>query len=119
VGTSAGIKVTEDGRTPFVTVQFGHWQAPMVVDTGATGMAVSEALAANLVQQGDAYYLDGIGTARIADGSTVVEQQIMIDTVMVGSHVVHNVRAGVTQGDNLLPFPIIVQMGLLVPGAQS
>lgn len=108
------VPITVDGDKAFVTVQFGGWEAEMLIDTGANVMNIGTALAHNLVQHGLAHYSGNTAQSTIADGSIVTQDILIIDKVTVGNHTVYDVQATVAPGDNpmlLLPFQIITQMG--------
>jgi clan AA aspartic protease (TIGR02281 family) len=67
----------------------------MLVDTGSTSLTVNESIAHRLLARGLAR--EGQKeTVTLADGSEREEQDIIIDTVTIGSHVLHDVVAGVS-----------------------
>jgi clan AA aspartic protease (TIGR02281 family) len=76
----------------FVYASLGGVPHNMLVDTGASGSQVSLPIARTLVARRQAYVESGFMTAKIADGSVVAEQTIVVYTVRIGRHVLHNVR---------------------------
>jgi hypothetical protein len=90
-----------DGGAVYVMVGMGSSMERMQVDTGASSSLVPQDVADRLLRLGEAHIL-GSTTATLADGRTVDETVIMIDRVSVGSHVLTNVKAGVTPGGSAL-----------------
>jgi clan AA aspartic protease (TIGR02281 family) len=84
----------------------------MLVDTGSTGLTVNESLAQRLLARGLAH--EGPqGIAMLADGSQREFQSVIIDTVTIGSHVLHDVHAGVSPdgSDMLLGLSVLNKIG--------
>jgi hypothetical protein len=85
----------------YVMVGMGSSMERMQLDTGASSSLVPQDVADRLLRLGEAHIV-GSGTVTLADGRTVDETVIMIDRVSVGSHVLTNVKAGVTPGGSAL-----------------
>ena len=84
-----------EGRALYTYIDIGPWPQRMLVDTGSTGLTVNESLAQRLLARGLAH--EGPqGIATLADGSQREQQSVIIDTVTIGSHVLHDVLAGVS-----------------------
>ena len=84
----------------------------MLVDTGSTSLTVNESLAQRLLARGLAQ--EGPqGIATLADGSQREQQNVIIDTVTIGSHVLHDVLAGVSPdgSDMLLGLSVLNKIG--------
>jgi hypothetical protein len=88
----------------------GHWQ-DMIIDTGASIMSVSPALADQLVNEGKARYTGDSTNVTMADGSAHPERIVMIDEVAIGRHSRFTVPATVSNGDALLPLPVLRALG--------
>jgi clan AA aspartic protease (TIGR02281 family) len=101
-----------DGRSLYAYIDIGQWPQRVLIDTGATDLTVTESLAARLLERGVAHEGPG-GTVTLADGSIHHERNIIIDDVSIGSHILHNVIAGVTSddGDMLLGLPLLNTIG--------
>jgi clan AA aspartic protease (TIGR02281 family) len=106
------IFLNDDGRSVWIDVQLGSLTQRMLVDTGATSIAVPKSLANDLLRRGEAS-LDDPSQVTIADGSTHAESLIRIETVRIGNRVMHDVIAGVTpeRASPLLGFPVLNQVG--------
>jgi clan AA aspartic protease (TIGR02281 family) len=101
-----------DGRALYAYIDIGPWPQRVLLDTGATNLTVTEPLAERLLAQGFAHEGPG-GTATLADGSEREGRTVIIDSVTIGSHVLRDVRAGVTPdgADMLLGLPLLNQIG--------
>lgn len=101
-----------DGRAMYAYVDIGPWPQRVLIDTGATSLTVTEPLAQRLLAQGFAHEGPEV-TTTLADGSEREERTVLIDSVTIGSHVLRDVRAGVTPdgADMLLGLPVLNQIG--------
>jgi hypothetical protein len=88
-------------------------QMNMVVDTGATISQVSEATAAQLLANGEAYETDP-APSRLANGSEVMTRTIVIRQIGVIGHVAHDVPASVDTHGGL---PLLGATALMRLGA--
>jgi predicted aspartyl protease len=95
----------------YVAVSIGTMAANMLVDTGATGMTVSETIANWLVANGQAT-IGSTDHATLAGGVQKDFRGIDIGSVTVGGHVVRNVHAGVVPdgADMLLGLGVLAQV---------
>ena len=95
----------------YVAVSIGTMAVTMLVDTGATGMTVSEAVAAWLVANGQATNRS-TDHATLAGGVQKDFKGIDIGSVSVGGHVVRHVHAGVVPdgADMLLGLGLLAQV---------
>jgi clan AA aspartic protease (TIGR02281 family) len=95
----------------YVAVSIGTMPATMLVDTGATGMTVSETIADWLVANGQATN-GSIDHVTLAGGVQKDFRSVDIDSVAVGGHVVRNVHAGVVPdgADMLLGLGVLAQV---------
>ena len=84
----------------------------MLIDTGANGMSVEKGLADALIAKREAHAIEP-GEVLLADGQTVTEERIVIDTLSVGGRTLNNVPAGIVPDGSmmLLPFPVLNQLG--------
>ena len=101
-----------DGRALYAYIDIGPWPQRVLLDTGATNLTVTEPLAQRLLAQGLAHAGPG-ATSTLADGSRHEGRTVVIDSVTIGSHVLRDVRAGVTPdgADMLLGLPLLNQIG--------
>ena len=88
------VPITFSKGGAYVAVSIGTMPATMLVDTGATGMTVSETIANWLVANGQATN-GSTDHATLAGGVQKDFRGIDIGSVSVGGHVVRNVHAGV------------------------
>lgn len=95
---------TNNDYVPFVYMD-GEMHVPvilsgtpvqMVIDTGATSMTVNDALAAQLVANGQASWTGATVEITIADGTKQTRREISINTLTVGDRTIHNVLAHTT-----------------------
>ena len=95
----------------YVAVSIGSTAANMLVDTGATGMTVSESVANALIANGQATSAPS-ETMVLAGGGKQEFRTLTISAVTVGGHVVRNVHAGVTPdgADMLLGLGVLAQL---------
>jgi hypothetical protein len=101
--------LTQNGA--YVAVSIGTTAANMLVDTGATGMTVSESVANELIANGQATSAPS-ETMVLAGGAKQEFRVLNISSVTVGGHVVRNVHAGVTPdgADMLLGLGVLAQV---------
>jgi hypothetical protein len=79
----------------------------MTLDTGATVMLVTHAIADKIVADGQGNR-GRMMEFKLADGSSIKARSIVIGEVRIGNHVVHNVEAGVADSDDMLmSFPVL------------
>jgi clan AA aspartic protease (TIGR02281 family) len=87
----------------FVYASLGGVPHNMLLDTGATSSTVTLPVARTLVARKQAYVMPGFMEARMADGSVSAHQTIVVRTVKIGRHVLHDVQMIVTDdGSDLL-----------------
>lgn len=77
-----------------ITVTVGGRGTPMLLDTGANVGQIPEALADQLIASGHATEGDGF-ISQIANGTSSHVRSVIVDSVVVGTHVVSNVEMGV------------------------
>jgi hypothetical protein len=95
----------------YVAVSIGTTAAIMLVDTGATGMTVSESIANQLLASGQATSAPS-ETVTLAGGVKQEFRQVDINSVTVAGHVVNNVHAGVVPdgSDMLLGLGVLAKV---------
>jgi gag-polyprotein putative aspartyl protease len=104
------VPIVSDGGRAIVKVRLGGIEPqPMVVDTGADSIVVSEKVANDLIAHDEANELSPI-KALVADGRVVDQRMIRIHRLAIGTHYLANVDAGVG-GMMLLGFPILNRFG--------
>jgi clan AA aspartic protease (TIGR02281 family) len=102
-----------DNRRPYIDVTLGGLSARMLLDTGATDLVVTEKIADELVRSGDAEWIE-TAHVKLADGTTKDARYIRVHRVAIGSHILHDIEAGVTNSDSadlLIGFPVINEIG--------
>jgi clan AA aspartic protease (TIGR02281 family) len=107
---SVGIVANERGA--LIRVDLGSHYTLMMIDTGATMMTVTDSVAKQLIDANEATSGQN-KTYVLANGQSSTTKSIVIATVQLGSHKLHNVAAAVvTDGAlMLLPFPVLNLMG--------
>ena len=102
------VPVTIKHRAAYVDVLIGSMPVEMQIDTGATNMTITESVARQLVSSGEAE-AGPDGEVTLADGSTRTSTHILVHTVTIGGHVLHDVMAGVVPdaGSMLLGFDVL------------
>jgi hypothetical protein len=103
---SIPIIVSAGGRSIHVDVLLGGMPIRMLVDTGAMGAQVPPSFASMLIRNSNAIQIEDV-MVTLADGSRNKQKAIRIRDLRIGSHVIRNVEAVVTDGSPLLGFPII------------
>ena len=94
-----------------VDVLIGGVNTRMLLDTGANVTTITEAVASQIVANGQGY-MTGTSRAQLADGSMVTHRTMFIRELRIGPHTIRDVKAAVTSGeDMLLPFPIVSGIG--------
>lgn len=95
----------------YVAVSIGTMPETMLVDTGATGMTVTESVANQLIASGQATEQQA-ETATLAGGVKHEFRQVDINSVTVAGHVVNNVHAGVVPdgSDMLLGLGVLAKV---------
>jgi clan AA aspartic protease (TIGR02281 family) len=108
---SMRLPITFGHSGAYVAVSIGTTAATMLVDTGATGMTISESIADQLIASGQATSAPS-ETVTLAGGVKQEFRQVNISSVTVGGHVVNNVHAGVTPdgSDMLLGLSVLAQV---------
>jgi clan AA aspartic protease (TIGR02281 family) len=96
-----------------VPVSLGGYPVNMVIDTGATSMTVNDALAAQLVANGQASWTGATVQITIADGTKQTRREISINTLTVGDRTIHNVLGHVSPdgADMLLGNTVLARLG--------
>jgi gag-polyprotein putative aspartyl protease len=111
---SVDITTTDEWRSINLDVYLGSFTLPtrFLLDTGATGITVAEAIANDLIAKGEAHEV-GKGQYTLADGSRHMEREIVIGTLILGQHTLHNVIAGVASEatEMLLGMSVLNQIG--------
>jgi len=113
-----------EGRGVRVDVLVGGEILRMQVDTGATSVVLTDAIARKLIKMGHATFI-AKGTSELADGSKRETPYILIREFRIGNHTITNVRAmvvpdgaemllGFTVLDLIGPFTIDTRAGELV-----
>jgi clan AA aspartic protease (TIGR02281 family) len=108
------VGIISNGRVAVVQVGLGDAApaVPMLIDTGATEMSVTNTLADELLAKGDAEATSD-GTYTLANGQTDQARRVVIHKVRVGPHVLNNMVAAVVPDSAamLLPFPVLNLIG--------
>jgi predicted aspartyl protease len=87
----------------FVYANLGGVPHNMLLDTGASSSTVTVPIARTLIARKQAYVMPGFMAFRLADGSISAHQTIVVHTVTIGRHTLHNVQMSVTDdGADLL-----------------
>jgi len=82
----------------------------MLLDTGSDVTSVTEAVAGNILRSGDGRMLEP-SKFEMADGSEKVQPVMLIYEMRVGSHVVKDVMASVSNSTMLLGFHVVNGIG--------
>jgi gag-polyprotein putative aspartyl protease len=106
--TTDHVPITIRDRAAFVEMLVGSTQITAQVDTGASGMTVTESVARELLDSGQAE-VGPDGEMTLADGSVHPSTHIVIHRVTVGEHVIFDVLAGVVsdRASMLLGFDVL------------
>ncbi len=106
------VPIVVNGARAHVTVTLGSINATMLIDTVATLASVNFWTAQALLAKGEAHSAGEIVVV-LASGQNVTENQIVINQITIGNHTIPNVVAAVNtnEGDMLLPFPVLNQIG--------
>jgi hypothetical protein len=105
--SSVPILVGNDGRVVMVDVLMGGQPIRMLLDTGAEVCSVTEVVANRLVADGQGSWDTDFVTV-LADGSRRTTRAVIIREMRIGSHIVRNIKAGVTSSNEmLLSFPVL------------
>jgi|SRR6516162_1017341 clan AA aspartic protease (TIGR02281 family) len=100
-----------NGRAVTLNVSVGQHTVTMMLDTGASTTAITDEFANALVRDGHARW-SGERKYQMADGFVISAPALVINEVRLGTHVVHNVEASVTNGTlMLLGFSVVDQIG--------
>jgi clan AA aspartic protease (TIGR02281 family) len=102
------VPITITDRSARVLVSVGLTAITMLIDTGATSMALTQSVADRLVSSGQA--TEGPPTVvTYADGRKIDGRSVNVATVTIGGHVLHNVHAGVENdgAEPLLGFDVL------------
>jgi hypothetical protein len=103
---SIPIIVSPSGSAIHIDVLLGGLPIRMLVDTGAMSSQIPQTFASMLLRNGSAVDA-GTTVVRYANGSKAVERVIRIRELRVGSHVVRDVEATISDGPPLIGFPVI------------
>ena len=107
VKDSVPIYLTNGGTIVMVDVLLGGQPLRMLIDTGATTCSITKAVATRIVRDGHGTWEKAM-EVQLADGSTRTVPVLLIRELQIGQHVVRNVRASVSSGDDmLLAFPVV------------
>jgi clan AA aspartic protease (TIGR02281 family) len=105
------VPIASDAGHAKVMVILGGVGTFMLIDTGASVMSITTAIADQLIANGGATE-NGQTNITVADGSTKTERSIIVKNLTIGSHTVHDIEACVTDhAVMLLPFPVLNQVG--------
>jgi clan AA aspartic protease (TIGR02281 family) len=111
---SVALFTDDGGRSLHIGVDLNDGVGPhqFLLDTGATNVTVTENIADDLLRYDEAAEIDP-GRATLADGSERLTRRIVIKTLTVGSHVLHDVVAGVNPNDSqmLLGWSVLNRIG--------
>lgn len=102
---------TVAGTRAIAPVILGSVAVDMMIDTGCTDLAITQAIADQLIAKGQATYGDD-AEYTLADGSKHTNKTLDIATVTIGGHVLHNIHAGIGADGSmlLLGFTILQQI---------
>jgi hypothetical protein len=103
---SIPIIVSPSGSAIHIDVLLGGLPLRMLVDTGAMASQVPQTFASMLLRNGSAVDA-GTTVVRYANGSKGIERVIRIRELRVGSHVVRDIEATISDGPPLIGFPVI------------
>jgi gag-polyprotein putative aspartyl protease len=94
-----------------VAVTLGALPVTMLIDTGETNMTVTQSVADQLLASGLATRGPD-SESRFADGSVHRHVTIIVNTMTIGGHVLHDIYAGVSPNgaDMLLGFAVLNQV---------
>jgi len=108
------VPIISDGNKAIVRVTLGGIEpVPMLIDTGSSGLAITETFAKDLVAHGDANEMPGTVDTTLANGSVEKNRIITIRQIAIGGHVLRDVEAMVGPDGSplLLGFPVLNQLG--------
>lgn len=100
----------DDAGKVLINVILGGQPVRMLLDTGADIAKITPSVADSLVRFGEAQWEED-SQFEMADGNTVTHHMILIHEIRIGSHVLKNIHAMVSDGDMLIGFPIINEIG--------
>ena len=80
----------------YVYANLGGVPHNMVLDTGAYGSQITVPIANALLRRNQAYVVPGIFYNGVANGSVVPTQRVVVRTMRIGRHALHNVEMIVT-----------------------
>jgi hypothetical protein len=87
-----------ENRAIHLSVFFGGRAVRVLLDTGATNLSINETIAGQLIASSDATEGEPVRVV-MADNSTQTLRTVVIGTLTVRNHSMHNVRAAVEPGD--------------------
>jgi gag-polyprotein putative aspartyl protease len=102
------LQLIDGGNTLYAPIMLGDIPINAMVDTGATHLSITESLADQLLQTGQAAPGPD-ATVAIADGSESIERTVIIYRVTVAGRVIHNVRAGAASNGS----PLLLGLSVL------
>lgn len=80
------------GGSMYVYASLGGVAHNMILDTGATGSQITVPIANALLARRQATVVPGIFTTVIANGAVVANQRVVVHTMRIGRHTLHNVE---------------------------
>jgi clan AA aspartic protease (TIGR02281 family) len=119
--TNDSVPLYFDGRPEArVDVQVGSQSIRMLVDTGASMIAIPAAVSDRLIAAGEAEYGPQMPVT-LANGAVINVPVINIHKVVIGSHVLRNVSAGVSPegAEALLGFSVLNLIGKFTIDTQT
>jgi hypothetical protein len=102
---SVPIIVSADGKMVHVDMIVGGQPVRMHLDTGATQMTITEAIATKIVRDRQGSY-GPKSKGKLADGTIHETYTVLINEVRIGTHTIRNVTAAIMDS-LLLPFPLV------------
>jgi predicted aspartyl protease len=100
-GGREAIPVRSINGSMYVYANLGGVPHNMILDTGASMSSITVPIANALIARKRAHVLPGIIWTTVANGSAVPNQRIIVHTMSIGRHVLHNVEMMV--GDDGAP----------------
>jgi predicted aspartyl protease len=112
-GGRDAIPIRTINGTMYFYASLGGVPHNMVLDTGAAMSMVTVPIANALLARRRASIVPGIFSTIVADGSAVPNQRIVVHTMTIGRHVLHNVEMNVGEdgGAVLLGLPELSAIG--------
>jgi clan AA aspartic protease (TIGR02281 family) len=107
------VPITMARNAIYVDVTLGGQPVTMLLDTGANVSSISATLADNLIAAGQARDGGQSMPVTLADGSTIKERVLIVNTLALGAHTRRDVRMLVSPDgvDMLLGLPVLNAIG--------